>query len=138
MRVLPLSLLALVLLAEASAAAGIPLPDSRALLKTIKADVATSSALPPWHGPKWEYFAAPMAKLDSNALANPVTAAAALLANTVIDDGVRLGATVVSFSTMGEHGWELIAIQGGRAYFKRPRLPVLPSATASLTPVATP
>jgi hypothetical protein len=76
-----------------------------------------------------------MAKLDSSALANPVTAAAALLANTVIDDGVRLGTTVVSFTTMGEHGWELIAISGGRAYFKRPHLE---SAPPSLTPAATP
>lgn len=91
------------------------------LKKVMKADVASQSVLPPWNGPKWDYLHAPLAKFDASSLGNPLTSVAAALANSMIDDGVRLNNAVVSFQYLGDHGWEFVAIHNGIAYFKRPR-----------------
>ncbi|HEY9900549.1 MAG TPA: hypothetical protein V6D00_15335 [Pantanalinema sp.] len=109
--------------APAAHAAGLALPGKNTLLRTFKADVdaASQSILPPWSGAKWEYLSAPLAKLDASPFANPVTATAAALVNTVIDDGVRIHGTVVSLQYLGDRGWELVSLHNGIAYFKRPK-----------------
>ncbi|MBO9539772.1 hypothetical protein J7643_04170 [bacterium] len=121
---LPLTALSLLILsAPAAQGAGLPLPSKSTLLKPFKADVdaASQSILPPWSGPKWEYLSAPLAKLDAAPFANPVTATAAALVNTVIDDGVRIQGAVVSLQYLGDRGWELVSLHNGIAYFKRPK-----------------
>lgn len=133
MRILAITPLLLCLVAAPAPAAGLPLPSKDALLKTLRAtDEASLSLMAAYPGPHWEYFLAPLSKLDSTALANPLTAAAAMLANTVIDEGVRVGTRVVSFQYLGEHGWELVTLHNGTAYFKRPK--VEPPLTAGATP----
>lgn len=113
----------LVAVAPAGHAEGLGLPSKNTLLKTFKADVevASQSILPPWDGPKWDYLSAPLAKIDAAPFANPVTATAAALVNTVIDDGVRIQGTVVSLQYLGDRGWELVSLHNGIAYFKRPK-----------------
>lgn len=93
-----------------------------ALKKATKADVASASLLPPWTGAKWDYLHAPLAKFDASSLGNPLTSVAAAIANTMIDDGVRLNNSVVSLQYLGDHGWELVGIFNGIAYLKRPRV----------------
>lgn len=111
------------LVATHASAEGLKLPDKTDLLKTLKADVglASQSIMPPWPGQKWEYLSAPLAKFDASGLGNPVTSVAAAIANSFIDDGVRLHNSVVSLQYLGDHGYELISIHDGVAYFKRPK-----------------